>query len=592
VTTGATPAPQPRAAGEVYRRLLRYSAQHWPVVLVATLGMLIEAAAAGGFTLLMQPMIDGTFVQRDPEVIRWLPIAILGLFVVRGIATFITDFGVAKVGRSVVLQLRQEVLAKFLRLPSAYFDREPAAALAARLSYNAEQVTQASADAVKTLVTETLTILTLLGVMLMQSVKLTTAMLVTGPIIAVVVVTVGRRYRRIHRNIQDSVGELSAAAEQALAAQHEVRVYGAQAQEQERVGRLARRNQQLNIKVVATQAFSSSIVQIFAAAALAGIVYVAGREAVQDGMTAGMFVSLISAMMAILPSLKRATRVQGQVQKGLAAAGGLFEILDLPEERDVGTCAPERVRGEIEFRAVSMRYPGAEHAALEHVDLRIPIGSTTAIVGRSGSGKSTLVRLLPRFHEPGSGEVLLDGRALGEYRLTALRRQIAIVSQHVVLFDDTVARNVAYGEMADAPRERIVAALEAANAMEFVARLPQGLDTRIGDDGALLSGGQRQRLAIARAMLKDAPILILDEATSALDPESERLIQDALAGYMRTRTTLVIAHRLATVERADQVVVLDRGRLVEQGTHAGLLARDGHYAYLHRLQFRDDETGD
>jgi subfamily B ATP-binding cassette protein MsbA len=514
----------------------------------------------------------------------------VGLFVLRGIATFVTDYGIARIGRSVVFALRQEVLAKYLRLPSAFFDREPAASLTARLSYNTEQVTQASADAVKTVITESLTLVALLSVMLMQSVKLTATMLVMGPAIGVVVFVVGRRYRRIHRNIQGSIGELSHATGQALSAQHEVKVYGAQEQEQERVTQFARRNQILNVKVAVTSALSSSLVQLFGAMALATIVYVAGRQAVNEGMTAGMFVALVTAMMATLPSLKRITNLQGMLQKGVAAAGGLFDVLDQPEEADLGTAPLDRARGELEFVDVSARYEGRRAFALEHVSFVVAPGTLSAIVGRSGSGKSTLMRLVPRLYEAVGGEVRLDGRAVEQYRLADLRRQIALVSQHVVLFDDTVANNVAYGETRGVSEARIVAALEAANAMEFVTRLPKGLDTPIGDGGALLSGGQRQRLAIARAVLKDAPILILDEATSALDPESEQLIQDALARYMKTRTTLVIAHRLATVERADQVLVLDRGKLVEHGKHAELIARGGHYAYLHRLQFRDDDA--
>ena len=572
----------------VYRRLLRYTGQYWPLGIAALIGMLIEAGAAGAFTAMMQPMIDGTFVRRDPEVIRWLPGAIVTLFALRGMATFVTDFTIARIGRGVVYALRREVLAKYLRLPSAFFDREAAASLTARLAYNTEQVSQASADAVKNVITETLTLCALLTVMLMQSVALTATMLVLAPAIGLVVYSVGLRYRRIHRNIQGSIGELSHVAEQAISSQQEVKVYGAQAQELERVSRLARRNQTLNVKVASTQSLSSALVQLFASFALAVIVYMAGREAVTEGMTAGSFVSLITAMMGTLPSLKRISNLQGMLQKGVAAAGGLFEVLDEPEQEDRGTAGIDRARGELEFRSVSVRYESGVANALEEVSLRAEPGTLTAIVGRSGSGKSTLVRLVPRLYEPNAGAVLLDGRPLPDYKLADLRRQIALVSQHVVLFDDTVANNVAYGELQHATEAEVIAALEAANAMEFVRRLPEGLATRIGDAGALLSGGQRQRLAIARAILKDAPILILDEATSALDAESETLIQDALGRYMKTRTTLVIAHRLATVESADQVLVLDRGRLVEQGRHAELLARDGHYAYLHRLQFRDE----
>jgi subfamily B ATP-binding cassette protein MsbA len=558
------------------------------VALIAVIGMLVEAGAAGAFTAMMRPMIDGTFVERDPKVIAWLPGAIVALFVLRGIATFATDVGMARIGRCVVKELRQQVLAKFLRLPSTYFDREPVAALVSKLSYNTEQVTQASAEALKVLITDSLTIVVLLGVMLLQSVKLTATMLVMVPLITVIVFVVGRRYRKLNTRIQASVGEMSHVAEQAVSGQHVVKIYAGEASERARFDALAERNLALHQKVESIKALSSSLVQLLAACALAVIVLVAGREAQHDKLTAGMFMALISAMMAMLPSLKRITNVQSMVQKGVAAATGLFAVLDAEEEPRGGTHVATRARGEIEFKDVGVRYDEGKAAALAQVSLRAAPGSVTAIVGRSGSGKSTLVRLLPRLYEPSSGEVTLDGVRLADWDLAALRRQVAVVTQDVVLFDDTVARNIAYGAMADAAREQIVAAARAANALEFIERLPQGFDTRIGDNGALLSGGQRQRLAIARAILKDAPVLILDEATSALDSESERLIQEALEHVMRARTTLVIAHRLSTIERADRVIVLDHGRVVEQGTHAALLAAGGHYAYLHGMQFRDN----
>ena len=569
-----------------YRRLLGYARPYRGLLAAAGVGMIIEAAAAGAFTSLMHPMVDQTFVARDPTV-RWsLPMAVLALFVMRGLATFVTDYGMARAGRSVVRDLRVAMLAKFLRLPSSRFDAEPVPALVSRLNYDTEQVTQATSEALKVVITDNLTIITLLGVMLYQSVRVTLAMLLVAPMIGIISSQVGKRYRLINRSIQSGVAGMAQAAEQALAAQQEVKVYGAQQAELERYSALVERNLKLTLKVETTRASASSLVQILAALALAVILLVAGYEAAHGRMSAGSFVSIMMAMLALIPSLKRITNIQSAIQRGIAASERIFALLDEPDEPDVGTRPMIRARGEIEFRNVSARYDRQNNAALDSVNLLAHPGTVTAIVGRSGSGKSTLVRLLPRFYQCTSGDIFLDGIALKEYRLEDLRRQIALVSQQVMLFDGSVAENIAYGQPgADAAAVRRAA--EAANALEFIQRLPQGLDTPIGENGALLSGGQRQRIAIARAILKNAPILILDEATAALDNESERLVQDALDRLIPDRTTLVIAHRLSTIEHADQVLVLDHGRLVEQGRHAELLAQGGLYAHLHRMQFRE-----
>ena len=582
-------APARLGTAALYRRLLGFSRGYWPVALVALLGMLLEAAAAGAFTWLMQPLIDGTFVERDAEVVRWLPGVIIAIFFLRGIATFTADVAMARIGRGVVRDMRDRIVEKSLRMPSSWFDREAPAAQISRLTYNTEQLAYAAAEAVKVVLTDSLTIVFLLGVMLANSVKLTLTMLFMVPLIALIVATVGKRYRRINSTLQDAFAQFSHRAEQALAGQEAIKIYGAQAVERTRIAELAQRNYRLNLKVIATQAMSSSLVQLLAACALAAIVYVAGREAVRDGMTAGGFMALISAMMAMLPSLKRITNVQSMIQRGIAAAESVFAVLDADAEDDRGTQRIARAAGALAFEHVSFQYPGGKSPALEDVSFRVDPGTTTAIVGRSGSGKSTLARLLPRFYEPHSGTILLDGVALADYRLEDLRRQIAVVSQNVVLFDDSIAANIAFGTLATAAQEDIVAAARAANALEFIDRLPQGFQTRVGDRGVLLSGGQRQRIAIARAILKNAPILILDEATSALDSESEQLIQEALDRILASRTAIVIAHRLSTIEHADQVVVLDGGRVQELGSHAELIARNGAYARLHRLQFRDAE---
>jgi subfamily B ATP-binding cassette protein MsbA len=575
-------------AWPIYKRLLGYASRYWPLLTVAGIGMVVEALAGGAFVQLMDPLVNRGFVKPEPRMAVVLPLAIVGLFVLRGLATYVTDYGMARAGRSVVRDLREQILGKYLRMPSSHFDTESVPAMVSRLNFDTEQVTQAATDAVKSLVTDGLTIAYLLALMLLVSVKVTMAMVLITPLIGVLVWYVGKRYRRISRGIQDGMGELAQSAEQSLAAQQDVKVYGAQAFEQSRYSRLANRMLRLNMKVEATRAGSSALVQMLAAFALAAIVWVATREALQGRIDAGQFVQLMTAMMGIIPSLRRITNVQSVIGRGVAAAERLFAVLDSPEEIDTGSVRLARARGELVFDRVSLRYARDDadaRFALQDISFSARPGTVTAIVGRSGGGKTSLVRLVPRFYEPSAGRITLDGIDLDQYRLDDLRRQIALVGQRVMLFDDSVAANIAYGGEAEADALRAVA--EAANAWEFIERLPRGLDTAVGENGALLSGGQRQRLAIARAMLKDAPILILDEATAALDTESERLVQDALNRLMPDRTTLVIAHRLSTIEHADQVLVLDQGRLVEQGTHAELLVQGGLYAHLHRMQFRE-----
>jgi subfamily B ATP-binding cassette protein MsbA len=575
---------------QTYKRLLSYSRRYWPLLAIAVVGMILDAASAGAFTAMMKPLINETFITHNSKIGRYLPLAIVLLFVVRGIATFLSDYGMARAGRSVVRDLRQAVLAKFLLLPSTRFDREPVPMLVSRLNYDTEQVSQATSDAIKSVISDTLMIVAQLSVMFYSSVRVSLVLLVVAPLVATISLYVSQRYRRINRRIQEGVGQLAHAAEEALSAQQEVKIYGAQAAETRRYEGHAGQNLRLSMKVEATRASASSVVQLLYAVALAIIIVVSEKENLAGRLTAGAFVALMLAMLAMLPSLKRLTNVQSSVQKGIAAAERLFSVLDEPSEADTGTQPLQRARGELEFRGVSVRYEKQNSESLSGISFRAAPGTVTAIVGRSGSGKSTLIRLLPRFYEPSAGSILLDGVPVSDYRLADLRRQIALVGQRVMLFDDTVAANIAYGQDQQDP-QAIRRAADAANASEFIDRLPNGMDTRIGENGGTLSGGQRQRLAIARAILKDAPILILDEATAALDNESERLVQDALTELIADRTTLVIAHRLSTIEHADQVLVLDEGRLVEQGKHAELLAKGGLYAHLHRMQFRELEAG-
>jgi subfamily B ATP-binding cassette protein MsbA len=584
VSASATASPW-----QTYHRLLRFALPYRNLLWLAVIGMLIEAAAGAGFTKLMEPVINQTFIVKNTRIAVWLPLAIVGLFVLRGIAGYVTDYYMAKSGRGVARDLRVQVLGKYLRLPGARFDTEPVPSMLVRLGSDSDQVAQASVDALKVMVQQSTQAIALLAVMIWTSWQVTFAVLIMAPPLAWVMDKVGRRYRRISHRIQESGAQLLLAADQALSNQQEVKVYGAQTSELGRYREIADNYLKLSLKVESTRSIASAMVQLMGSVGLALLLFVAGYEAFNGRLDAGGFVVLMVSMMAIIPNLRQLTNVQNMLQRGVASAERLFEVLDAVEEPDTGTRELARSQGLIEFRDVTARYPGQASPALSNISFTARPGTVTAIIGRSGSGKSTLIKLIPRFYDPESGQILLDGHPLDESKLLDLRRQIALVGQQVMLFDGTVAANVAYGEMQQADAAALDNAVRGANAAEFIERLPEGVDTSIGAKGGKLSGGQRQRLAIARAMLKDAPILILDEATAALDTESERLVQDALERLMPDRTTLVIAHRLSTIEHADQVLVLDQGRIVERGSHAELLAQGGLYAHLHRMQFRDAE---
>ena len=576
---------------KVYTRLLGFARPYRGLLLLAGVGMLLEAGAGGAFAKLMESVVDETFIKRDEAKSLLLPAYIVGLFVIRGVAGYITDMGMGKAARSIARDFRVQVLGKYLRLPGLRFDTEPVPSMLVRLGSDSDQVAQAAVDAMKVMIQQSLQVVAMLAVMLYTSWQVTIAILLMAPPLAWMMDRVAKRYRRISHRIQESGAEMMQAADQTLSNQQEVKIYGAQRTELKRYAGLADTNLRLAMKVEATRSISSAMVQLMGAVGLALLLFFAGREAMAGRLTAGGFVSLMVSMMAIIPALKQLTNVQNMLQRGVASAQRLFTVLDADDEQDHGTRPLERAKGVIEFRDITARYPGQSRPALEGISFTARPGTVTAIVGRSGSGKSTLIKLIPRFYEAESGRILLDGHPLQDYSLADLRRQIALVGQQVMLFDGTVAANVAYGELQGAQAGAMEEAVRGANAMEFVSELPEGLHAPIGNKGGRLSGGQRQRLAIARAMLKDAPILILDEATAALDNESERLVQNALQKLMPDRTTLVIAHRLSTIEHADQVLVLDQGRLVEQGTHAALLAQGGLYAHLYQMQFREGEAG-
>ena len=594
---GTRSAPPPGGGAlRAYRRLLGYLRPYRGRFILGILGGVLFSATMASFALLAKKFGDGTFTHQDPRTIVWVPLALVGLFILRGLGDFIQTYFMGYVGRQIVSQLRREVFRRILQLPIGYFDRSSSGALLSRLTYNTEQIGQATTDSVIIVVRTALTILASVGFLLWLNVRLTLIALTMGPLVGWLVSVINRHFRRYSRRIQDSMGDVTRVAKESFEAPRLIKVYNAQEHLGRQFDAVNEHNLRSNMKLILTKGVSNPIVQLVTVVGLAFVLSIAIADAIHGRMSMGDLFGFLTALVSIAQPLRELVGVAGPLQQGIAAGQSLFELLDQPVEPQGGAWRVARARGAVQFDHVWFSYAGGARAAdpqgapareraaaLADVSLEVAAGESLAIVGRSGSGKSTLVNLLPRFYDAVAGSVRIDGHDVRDYELRNLREQIAVVSQDVVLFDDTIRNNIAFGrELPDAAIER---AAEAAHVLEFARSQPAGLDALVGDRGVLLSGGQRQRIAIARALLKDAPILILDEATSALDTEAERHIQAALAQLVRNRTTLIIAHRLSTVEQADRIIVLDAGAIAESGTHVQLLAHGGLYAQLHRLQF-------
>ena len=576
---------------ELYLRLLSHVRPHWKVFALGCLGMMIVAATEPALPALMKPLIEGTFIEKDPQLIRWMPVIIIALFAIRGAAAYVAAYSLGWVGSRLVTDLRNAMFARLLALPARFYDEQPAGVLISKLTFDVTQVTQAATSALTIVFRDSLAIVGLLAYLLWLNWKLTLFALVMAPLIVVVVRVLSVRLRSSSREVQEAMGYITQVIDEAIGGHRVVKLFGGQQYEKARFDEEANRVRRHQMKQVSAIAASAPIVQLIAAVALAIIVYYAMLQSSAAQLSVGEFAAFVTGMLMLTAPLKRVTDINEYLQKGLAAAESVFQLIDQEPEPDRGTVVVGRARGEVRFEDGTFSYGDSMRPALEGVNLAIAPGETVALVGSSGAGKTTLANLVPRFYRPTRGRVMLDGQDLETLTLASLRANIALVSQDVVLFNDTVAANIAYGMMNGVGEQDVIAAAEAAHAMEFIRELPQGLATLVGEKGLKLSGGQRQRLAIARALLKNAPVLVLDEATSALDTESERHVQAALEALMRGRTTIVIAHRLSTVENANRIVVLERGRIAETGTHRELLSRGGIYDKLYRIQFAAGAAG-
>tara|TARA_R110002072_G_scaffold90500_7_gene202489 strand:+ start:38830 stop:40587 length:1758 start_codon:yes stop_codon:yes gene_type:complete len=573
----------------IYKRLLVYVKPLKFFFILSVIGNAIYAAASALMAKAIEFVIQ-TVENPTEEGRILLPVLIICLFTMRGLGGFLGGYYIAYVGRNVVHKIRTEVFDRYLTLPSKFFDSSSSGHLISRITYNVEQVSSAATDAVTVIVREGLTVVFLFIVMVTSSWKLTLIFLCLGPIIGIMVSFVSKRFRKLSKRIMASVGNVTHVASEVVNGYRVVRIFGGEKYETERFGEASEYNKKQSLKMEMTKSVSTPVIQILVSLAIAILIWIALDPAIHGDMTAASFVVIIVAASTMAKPIRQLTQVNERIQRGVAAARDLFQIMDTPKEKDEGTIELTRAKGEIVFKDALFKYDTSSQPVLKSINLTIKAGETVALVGRSGSGKSTLANLIPRFYELNSGEITLDAIPVDQLTLRSLRDQVALVTQQVTLFNDTLAKNIAYGGLEGATREQLQDVAQKANALSFIEEKERGFDTMVGDNGISLSGGQRQRIAIARALLKDAPILILDEATSALDTESEKVIQGELDNLMQGRTTLVIAHRLSTVENADKIVVMDQGQIIEQGKHQELLDANGEYAKLYRMNFKEDEV--
>ena len=565
----------------------------WPTIkpfkaglVVSGIALVLNALADSGLIYLLKPLLDDGFGKANNSFLKIMAFVVVGMIILRGITNFISNYCLAWVSGKVVMTMRRRLFKHLMFMPVSFFDRNSTGKLLSRITYDSEMIASSSSGSLITIVREGAYIISLLAVMFYTSWELTLVLFVIGPIIAVLITIVSKIFRKLSKNLQDSMGELTATTEQMLKGHKVVLSFGGQLVEEERFNKVSNNMRRKGMKMVTADSISDPVVQIIASLALAVVLFLATTPLIaEDNLSAGSFTVVFSSMLAMMRPLKSLTNVNSQFQRGMAACQTLFAILDLEPEKDNGTYQAEPAKGVLEFKNVSFAYPGKEELALNNISFSVPAGKTVALVGRSGSGKSTIANLVTRFYDIEQGEILLDGVNIQDYRLSNLRENCAVVSQQVHLFNDTIANNIAYAAQDKYSREEIIAAAKAAYALEFIEKLPQGFDTVIGENGASLSGGQRQRLAIARALLRNSPVLILDEATSALDTESERAIQSALDELKKDRTVIVIAHRLSTIENADEILVIDHGEIRERGNHKALLEQNGAYKQLHSMQF-------